>query len=376
MTKINNKHLGIIAFPSLGPNYALYQLIELLAPLSNEIHVITGNEICNDLKYPGVSCHGLTHERGRNILSKFFNYFLIQMKLSIYFLRVAKKYDVWIFLRSETLLLPIMLLFLFRKKTLLILGGSAKEYKMNSHMNKVDELIINSFRKMSFRLASKIIVYSPILVQKWHLSSYQQKILIAHRHFIKIDESMKHCNIFEQKDIVGYFGRLSKEKGVMNFVKAMPEILEIHDVQFLIGGDGPLLVEIKNFIKKHNLENKIILTGWLSHDELYKYLTQMKLLVLPSYTEGLPNIVLESMACGTPVLVTPVGSVPDIIKDGVNGFIMDNNSQDCVLDNVIRALQYRDIDRLTNNALNLIKSEFSYDITVAKWQKVLGEIYG
>jgi len=372
----NNKNLGIVAFPSSGPNNTLCQLIELLAPLSNKIHVITGNEISNYLKNPGVSSHCLDHNRGKNVFSKVFNYFLSHMKMSLYFFQVARKYDVWIFLRSETLLLPIIISYLLGKKPLLILGGSAEEYKLNTNLNKIDALILTIFRKISFQFASIMVVYSPILIKKWDLSSYEKKILVAHRHFIRINDNINHQNLSEREKIIGYIGRLSKEKGVMNFVKAIPDVLKSCDVKFIICGDGPLLDEIKDYIRRHNLENDVLLSGWISHDEINKYLEKLKLLVLPSYTEGLPNIVLESMACGTPVLATPVGAIPDLIDEGKTGFIMNNNSHECIVKNITRVLQYKSTEMITQNAFNLIKSKYSYESTVGNWQKVLGEIYG
>jgi len=60
----------------------------------------------------------------------------------------------------------------------------------------------------------------------------------------------------------------------------------------------------------------------VDHQELTGYLNEFKVLILPSYTEGLPGVILEAMACGTPVLITGVGSIPDIIDDHVNGFLL------------------------------------------------------
>lgn len=374
---INNKNIGIVTFPASGPNKnTLLQLIELLIPLSNELHVITGNEAYTDLEYSDVMSYGVFHSKGKNKFSQILNYFLTHMKISFCFLKKSKNADIWIFMGAETLLVPILISFILRKKTILVLGGSAEnEYKMKVTKDKVDGYVPLLFKKISLFLADYIILYSPILIKKWNLSGYRQKILIAHRHFLRIGDN--NPRIFsERKKIIGYIGRLSKEKGVMNFVKAMPDILKICDVKFLIGGDGPLLTEIQDYIKRHNLENKVTLVGWIPHDEIYKYLEQLKLLVLPSYTEGLPNIALESMAFRTPVLATPVGAVPDILDDGKTGFIMDNNSHECVVTNIVRVLQYKDTEMLTENAFNLIKSEYSYESTVKNWQKVLGEIYG
>jgi glycosyltransferase involved in cell wall biosynthesis len=70
----------------------------------------------------------------------------------------------------------------------------------------------------------------------------------------------------------------------------------------------------------------IDLPGWISHDDLPNYLNRFWLLVLPSYTERFPGIMLEAMSCGTPVLATPVGVIPDVIIGEKTGFIMENST--------------------------------------------------
>jgi glycosyltransferase involved in cell wall biosynthesis len=116
------------------------------------------------------------------------------------------------------------------------------------------------------------------------------------------------------------------------------------------------------------------LTGWIPHDELPDYLNELKLLILPSYTEGLPNIMLEAMACGTPVLATPVGAIPDVIKEGRTGFIMENNSPGCIAENMMRALEYPDLDRIVENARELVKKEFTYGAAVERYRKILEDL--
>ena len=368
-------NLGILTFPASGPNTVqLLNLVKLFVPLSDGLYVITGNESYETLKdSPKVFVYGVNHDGG---FLRIFRYFLTQLKLSYQFLKVAPKADFWIFMGGETLILPVSVSFLLRTKLyLLLIGCVENEFKMKKDMNWINSYILSLFKKITLSLTFKIIVYSPILIKKWDLSKYEDKVLVAHEHFLN-PETIELKSLSERSQIIGYIGRLSEEKGIINFVKSMPAILEELNVKFLIGGNGPLLNEVKAYIKDNGLEEKVICTGWISHDEIYEYLNKLKLLVLPSYTEGLPNIILEAMACGTPVLSTPVGAVPDLIKDEETGFIMENNSPSCIAKNVIKVFKYEDVDKISENAFDLIKKEYSYKSTLNKWKEILGEING
>jgi glycosyltransferase involved in cell wall biosynthesis len=142
----------------------------------------------------------------------------------------------------------------------------------------------------------------------------------------------------------------------------------------LIVGDGPLKESIDASLVEEKLSDRVDLSGWIVHDDLPKYLNQLRLLVLPSYTEGLPNIMIEALACGTPVLATPVGAIPDIIRDGETGFIMEDNSPECIAENVLRILYSPDLERVAENGRNFVKRNFTFDKTVEQWKKIFGEI--
>lgn len=128
---------------------------------------------------------------------------------------------------------------------------------------------------------------------------------------------------------------------------------------------------IEKYVIDRQLNRKIKILGWISHDRLPIYLNELKLLVLPSYTEGLPNIMLEAMACGTPVLATSVGSIPDIISDGFTGFLLKENSPQNVADNILRALEHPDLHRVADKARDLVRIHFTYEAAVERYKKVL-----
>jgi len=83
---------------------------------------------------------------------------------------------------------------------------------------------------------------------------------------------------------------------------------------------------------------------------------------------------LEAMACGTPVLATSVGMIPEVIADGETGFIMENNSPGCIAQNVTRALNSPKLERVAKNGRQLIVENFTFETTVLRWQKIFDEL--
>ena len=162
--------------------------------------------------------------------------------------------------------------------------------------------ILNVVSKLTILFSNRIIVYSPNNIQEFGLDKFEYKIYIASRHFLDFDKFKLKKKFNERDQLVGYIGRFSDEKGILNLVKAIPIVLADINVKFLLIGDGKLRKDIEDYIRLQKLESNVQITGWVNHDCLPDYLNNMKLVVLPSYTEGLPNIMLEAMACGSPVL--------------------------------------------------------------------------
>jgi glycosyltransferase involved in cell wall biosynthesis len=224
---------------------------------------------------------------------------------------------------------------------------------------------------MGYLMVDNIVIYSASLTTAWNLYPYQDKILIAHEHFLDFNTLTVTIPFPERPPTIGFIGTLSEVKGIQNFVQALPTIFRnLPNVLVLIGGDGQLREVIQLSLQKERLMDRVEVAGWISHEDLPKYLNKLRLLVLPSYSEGLPNIMLEAMACGTPVLATPVGAIPDIIKDGETGFIMENNSPACIAENVRRALECQNLEKIAHNGKQFVEENYSFENSVNEWQRI------
>ncbi len=116
-------------------------------------------------------------------------------------------------------------------------------------------------------------------------------------------------------------GRFSDEKGQIYFVQAAKLALEQNSkLRFVLFGDGPDVEKVKTYVNENNLSNKIICPGF--EKNILGYLKDTDILVNPSLSEGLPNIVLEAMAAQIPVIATNVGGLPEIIDSDSNGILV------------------------------------------------------
>ncbi|MHB1424433.1 MAG: glycosyltransferase, partial [Gemmataceae bacterium] len=141
--------------------------------------------------------------------------------------------------------------------------------------------------------------------------------------------------------VIGAAGRLSPEKGFDVLVRAAERVLrEQPTAGFVLFGEGPERARLQKQINAAGLGQSFILAGFRA--DLDRFLPHFDLLALSSYTEGMPNVVLEAFAAGVPVAATAVGGTPEIIEDGLSGFLVPAGDAETLADRICAALDNAD----------------------------------
>jgi glycosyltransferase involved in cell wall biosynthesis len=179
--------------------------------------------------------------------------------------------------------------------------------------------------------------------------------------------------------IISYIGRLSRQKGLDTLVKAVSLLQEkLTQFKVFIVGEGELKPILQEMVSGYGLNDKITFTGAISN--VADYYQQSRIIVMPSYYEGLPLVLLEAMACGVPVVASPVGGILDVLGPPVNpqtaagyaiaerGIFVEPGNADAVAaalyllstDQLLR-------ERISQNALAQIKQCYTLDQVIKKY---------
>jgi len=183
------------------------------------------------------------------------------------------------------------------------------------------------------------------------ISSYGRSQLyrwVGHGHWPKIQ--VAHCGLeasyfdsptepFPTAPRLVCIGRLCEQKGQLLLLDAARQLRDRNeDFHLVLAGDGEMRGELEQFITRHNLQSHVSITGWISSERVKLELQAARVMVLPSFAEGLPVVIMEAMALGRPVLTTSIAGIPELVRHDIDGWLVPAGDVKALTDMLSRAL--------------------------------------
>jgi teichuronic acid biosynthesis glycosyltransferase TuaC len=138
-------------------------------------------------------------------------------------------------------------------------------------------------------------------------------------------EARRNLGVAADAELVIYVGRLVAEKGLRELIEAMRALAATHPrSQLVVIGDGPLRAVLD--VAAADLPGRIRQTGALPPDRVAAWMAAADIVTLPSYSEGHPNVIVEALACGRPVVATPVGGIPEVVDEACSILVPPRDS--------------------------------------------------
>lgn len=224
------------------------------------------------------------------------------------------------------------------------------------------------FTSLILRFSNKIIVQAP-KIKKDLIQNFKKFPFIKNKlkeikvipNGIKIHPT--HLANHNHKSGILFVGRLQKVKGIEYLINALKGINE----KLIVIGEGPERNQLKQLSEGMNIE----FLGEQPKKEIMKYMLSMKILVLPSLSEAFPNVVLEAMSAGMPVIATNVGGIPDMITHGETGYLTGPGDSEQIQKYISILLNDEGLrNKMGKNCLKEVK-KYSWDNISKEYEQVI-----
>ena len=189
------------------------------------------------------------------------------------------------------------------------------------------------------------------------------------------DKLREKYGFSQDEQIIISTSRLTPKNGIDYLIKAV-SVLKKPDIKLLILGDGDQRPELEALIRDLKLEEIVKLLGYIPRKKVIEYLNIADVFAKPSIDEGFGISFIEAMACKIPIIGTNVGGIPDIIEDGVNGFMVSPKNVDELSNAIMNLLEDEDLKkRVAEASYKTVKEKFSWEIVLKKIDKLYESVW-
>jgi len=284
---------------------------------------------------------------------------------------------VILFYGATSYLLPIVAAKLLGKTVLVEPRGDVPltlrlnwERRMDDRVARALAGLVRALERAGFAVADGVVTYTPAMAGQLGLDPDAPGVYPSGARYVRTDEFDITHPYADREQVVGFLGRLDEEKGIRELAEVARRLPD--DITFRFVGDGDLRAWLEQELAAEIDAGVVECTGWVDHDDVPAQLNDLAVLVLPSQpTEGLPTTVLESLACGTPVYASPVSGVPDVVREGETGFLIDSREPAALASGIERILSREDRGKISENGYELIRDEYSFEAAKARYVEIL-----
>ncbi len=314
----------------------------------------------------------------RNVLFEAVRFLLVQIQFALALRR--REESVVVFFGATSYLLPLLVARALGRTVVVMPRGDVPlslrlrwEESMPSALARALAGAVSLLERLNYRFAHAVVTYTPSMADELGLDRYGDKLYTSGARFVDTDQFDVTRSFERRERAVGFVGRLDAEKRIPALGEAARRLPD--DVRFVFVGDGDYREQLARQLDAERAAGRVELVGWVDREAVPEQLNRLRLLVVPSHpTEGLPTTILEGMACGTPAYATPVSGVPDVVRDGDTGFLMDSVDPAEIAADVEAILDREDLDSVSGNARDLVESEYSFEAAVDRWQSILSSL--
>ena len=252
---------------------------------------------------------------------------------------------------------------LFRRPFLVHLHGSQFETFYEKECGPLRQALVRAL----FRHAHAVIVLS----ENWraYISRIEPRarVLIIH-NFVNIEalqQDLAASRTERDAQAILFLGELGHRKGIYDLIRVMPTVLaECPSAHLYVGGTGEM-AKVEEAVSSAKVGHAVTLLGWVVGADKIKALARSSVYVLPSYNENFPVSILEAMSAGIPVISTAVGGIPDMIEDGVDGYLIQPGEVERLGGHLRRLLTDRTLrERMGSAALRKVRQHFGPDTAI------------
>jgi len=170
--------------------------------------------------------------------------------------------------------------------------------------------------------------------------------------------------------LVGWVGRLVPIKGCDVFLKSCKELINLnqHRIKVIVVGDGEIRGELENLAQQLGINDHISFLG--NRTDVAAIMKSLDIFVLSSYNEGFGRVLVEAMHCGVPIVATNVGGVPELIKNGFNGYLIPGGESQAMTQAIFNLLSNEQIAQRFSVNGRQIADQFSFENMIRQTDQV------